>query len=799
MKPVSLLAALLVPIVACTDGEGPPNASSAPRAASVASVFEGTPAPASQADEPAMVERGFGLARLPASTLFAARVVSVRGNSEEWSRLAMTKAVDSIGGWSGLLGDAMGALRQEITNEVPGGETLLAAVEEIGGEAVLALTEIYPEVAMSSRGEMPFSLAAFVELEGGGASLREYLDTLVDDPALGSEFERAGDDGYRSTGNDASVEMRFAEGRLCVWMGPESKIEGALDALLSQEASTSFLGSSVVRQAPTAGADETPWLEAFVQLESVWKTVDQFAPREARTIIDGLRLQSIEGLSFVSSLDGDSFHDRATLHTSGDDIVSALLDHEPIERSWARFVFAGADTGGVISFSPSETLNRVKRSLPAIGRRQLAEAIGEFRQATGKDLVGDILDRFGPHWVHGSRGDIASAMQDAEDFEAFVAIEVRDADELEEMLDGVFQSGMLPIAPRPRETQGVKFQSIAVPLPEGPAGIEPSYGFVGGALVIASSGDTFVKVVAAHQSGGKATPAWLRTAFDAADMSSFVVTAGQTEPKVRGFHSLLRTAQEDSGEAWPYLPTVAQVDAFTKDLPPEWSVARRVANGFLFESRSPFGSALISAAPLAIVAAIAIPNLLSARLSANEESTIARLRNLQSAQEQFRALAAADRDQDRQGEFGTLGELSGATPLPDGSLLHPPVLSQAFAFIENGGAERSGYVVRLALPGKDGEPVGELENGGAPDGVDTRMAEQMWLAYAYPVKPGSTGTRVFFIDQTGHILFTTNDAPGQGYGPGNPPAFDAAFAADDRPMSQGGHVGRDGGFWTLAY
>src|SRR6185436_9339447 len=69
---------------------------------------------------------------------------------------------------------------------------------------------------------------------------------------------------------------------------------------------------------------------------------------------------------------------------------------------------------------------------------------------------------------------------------------------------------------------------------------------------------------------------------------------------------------------------------------------------------------MIVVAIIAIIAAIAIPNLLSARLNANETSAVSTLRSVSSSQAQFQASAKADVDTDGTGEFGLFREMSGA-------------------------------------------------------------------------------------------------------------------------------------------
>src|SRR5262245_9627170 len=72
---------------------------------------------------------------------------------------------------------------------------------------------------------------------------------------------------------------------------------------------------------------------------------------------------------------------------------------------------------------------------------------------------------------------------------------------------------------------------------------------------------------------------------------------------------------------------------------------------------------MIVVAIIAIIASIAIPKLMSARISANENAAIATLRSIASAQAQLESACAIDTDADGGGEFGYFGELSGVAPL----------------------------------------------------------------------------------------------------------------------------------------
>src|SRR6185436_20748779 len=128
---------------------------------------------------------------------------------------------------------------------------------------------------------------------------------------------------------------------------------------------------------------------------------------------------------------------------------------------------------------------------------------------------------------------------------------------------------------------------------------------------------------------------------------------------------------------------------------------------------------MIVVAIIAIIAAIAIPNLLSARLNANETSAISTLRNVSSSQAQFQASAKDDVDNDGTGEFGLFRELSGGVGVRTaadastvGNVLNPPVLSGAFRTMNAAGeVSRSGYLFHMVLPGAAGIGVVEAPTG----------------------------------------------------------------------------------------
>lgn len=120
---------------------------------------------------------------------------------------------------------------------------------------------------------------------------------------------------------------------------------------------------------------------------------------------------------------------------------------------------------------------------------------------------------------------------------------------------------------------------------------------------------------------------------------------------------------------------------------------------------------------LAVIAAIAMPNLIEARKPQNEAAAIGSLRTIVSAQAVFRE---GDRDGDGEYEYAaSLSELARAK-------LIDPVLATG---------EKHGY--RFEILGAD---------------------RFRWSATAVPVRPGRGGDRSFFVDESAAIRFRPSAA-----------------------------------------
>ena len=125
---------------------------------------------------------------------------------------------------------------------------------------------------------------------------------------------------------------------------------------------------------------------------------------------------------------------------------------------------------------------------------------------------------------------------------------------------------------------------------------------------------------------------------------------------------------------------------------------------------------MIVIAIIAIIAAIAIPNLIEARKHGNEAAAIGALKTISTSQAIFRE---GDKDGNGLLDYGTLGALSNSNLIAD-------IL---------GSGTKQGYFFNA--------------NG------STTTPEFLWYATANPSVPTTTGDRYFVTNQAGVIYYTT--------------------------------------------
>jgi prepilin-type N-terminal cleavage/methylation domain-containing protein len=150
---------------------------------------------------------------------------------------------------------------------------------------------------------------------------------------------------------------------------------------------------------------------------------------------------------------------------------------------------------------------------------------------------------------------------------------------------------------------------------------------------------------------------------------------------------------------------------------------------------------LIVVAIIGIIAAIAVPGLLRARMSGNEASAIGSLRSINSAQASYAAGAA-------QGGYAILLATLGTACVGGTEAFISPDLSIDPSL-------KSGYTVALASNG----------GGAGPNDCNGTATETSYYTSAVPITLNSTGVRAFASNQAGTVW---QDADGSAGAPAEP-------------------------------
>ncbi len=148
---------------------------------------------------------------------------------------------------------------------------------------------------------------------------------------------------------------------------------------------------------------------------------------------------------------------------------------------------------------------------------------------------------------------------------------------------------------------------------------------------------------------------------------------------------------------------------------------------------------LIVVAIIGIIAAIAVPGLLRARMAGNEASAIGSLRSINSGQSTFSSSC---------GGGGYAIDLDVLVAAPSGS-----TAGFVSPDLNDNGVVKSGYAVNLAA-GSSGTGTATAQASETCNGVGNSYAT--YFAEAHPDVFNSTGSRAFGTDERGTI-FQTND------------------------------------------
>lgn len=145
---------------------------------------------------------------------------------------------------------------------------------------------------------------------------------------------------------------------------------------------------------------------------------------------------------------------------------------------------------------------------------------------------------------------------------------------------------------------------------------------------------------------------------------------------------------------------------------------------------------LIVVAIIGIIAAIAVPGLMRARMSGNEASAIGSMRTVNSSQATYASACGGG------GYAGSLADLGTAPDSGGPAFITPDIVS---ADADGDNTPKSGYAFTLV------EGTSAVEVAPATSTCNATVSVTDYFATAAPANEGTTGTRYFATDQSGQI------------------------------------------------
>jgi type IV pilus assembly protein PilA len=157
---------------------------------------------------------------------------------------------------------------------------------------------------------------------------------------------------------------------------------------------------------------------------------------------------------------------------------------------------------------------------------------------------------------------------------------------------------------------------------------------------------------------------------------------------------------------------------------------------------------LIVVAIIGIIAAIAIPGLMRARMAGNESSAIGSMRSISSGEATYSSSCG------RGGYATTLAGLAAGVAGAPGTGFVSPDLDPAVAGVGTiGDVDKSGYGVSLEI----GDTPVEIAT--ATQTCNGTVAQSTYFAHAEPITADRTGRRTFGTDQRGTVFVNADGTP----------------------------------------
>ena len=641
--------------------------------------------------------------------------------------------------------------------------------------------------------------------------------------------------------SDPIVAYCWLGSTLAISVGaPNKTMQGIIDRWRGTDKNTLLTDQTFVQTQERVRVQERDFF-LYVSVQEILRAADPFIEEDVRRPLEAGGAYSLRAVSYGLRFDGPAFRDIIYLRTAPEKkgFVNALSP-ATLDAKVLDLVPAEATTCVATRFNPDLLWRTIDAFVKSFGEKDYGDfrsGIEKADEYMGTKIEEEIIPAFGDYAVLYSQPTQAMPMlyglldyvlivHMKDKAKAEVAAELLRQKTTDLALEQAQRTGNVGVPfywqSLPHGNYTIHYVTITeLPFPM----LAPAYAIAGDKIVFGLSLQPIqmaLNHMDAHGPGIRTRPDFaavrekVSTDFGAVFYTDVKATFPQTHSALAMILGMVRVQFRGLGRGGdgPRIDMAAfpPADVFIKHLFGSIMVVRSEDNGIAVESYSPGNMAVGIVGVGAVVAAVAIPNVLRARLAANESAAVGSLRTIATQQAVFQAEAEIDQDKNERGEYGLLSELCGETPFrPNTTKRADPVyVSTGFATqgaAGTGAATKSGYHFRIYLPtlrttGGDDKSLGGTKEQGGPaiqDAQGINLQEQHFIVYAWPVKRYSTGRRAFAVTEIGKVYSTKMLA--KSYSGTNGPALQAAFPKDGNPAGiwlndKLGETGNDGNRWV---
>ncbi|MHC4134750.1 MAG: hypothetical protein ACYTDU_06600 [Planctomycetota bacterium] len=591
------------------------------------------------------------------------------------------------------------------------------------------------------------------------------------------------------------VELALYDDALLAGFGRDTVTE-ALSRLENVE-ELSLADSVAFRTCMERCGDPRDAVRIYVNLATAWARYGKYMPREARRVVQALKLDDMRSLAMAVRFEGKDIGISTLIDSPGGrDVITQVLAAHTVDLQLLERIPSDANSFSIFALDGLRIIGVLREVLPDQMRRSFEDTLKTLRE-DGVDLEKDIFEVFGPRCAIVS---VPTGHRDAAGLDLIwnqllgtsLVFEVQDPVSAEQTLQRLPDETSFA---RRREVvlDGVRAWSYQFEREGMPSEFSICYALVENYLILAPSERTLRRMLRTRSAS--ASRHFGKLLKDAPDTAVVVTYDRGRQGLGLQLGALMQSFAQGMGAPKP----PEQATKRLASLPPMGpSLSHTVADkrGVFSFTRSPTAGigSTGGLSGLAMVAAIAIPSLHTARLKANESAALASLRSIYTAQETYRTSVMRDADEDGEGEYAFIGELLGDPRLGEETTRAHRALMSGQWTRRKGDFIRGGYRFRAYLPAEDGSPIGENARASRIKRVDGDLAETVMVVLAWPVSRGITGERAFYMDASGRVhacrdgSYTKDTAP--------PPDVLSSQRGNlaSRPL-RAGELARDGNRW----